>query len=66
MIAPAEAENNGLTAREVELLEVFAKGGSYKEAYIKGNGPASPSRSEAPEAVETVVATEEATPLESL
>ena len=32
MIAPAEAENNGLTAREVELLEVFAKGGSYKEA----------------------------------
>lgn len=32
LIEPAEAENNGLTAREVELLEVFAKGGSYKEA----------------------------------
>lgn len=31
-IEPAEAENNGLTPREVELLEVFAKGGSYKEA----------------------------------
>jgi DNA-binding NarL/FixJ family response regulator len=32
MIAAAETENNGLTAREVELLEVFAKGSSYKEA----------------------------------
>jgi len=32
MIEAAEAENNGLTAREVELLEVFAKGSSYKEA----------------------------------
>jgi DNA-binding NarL/FixJ family response regulator len=32
MIAAAESENNGLTAREVELLEVFAKGSSYKEA----------------------------------
>ncbi len=31
-IEPAEAEDNGLTAREIELLEVFAKGGSYKEA----------------------------------
>jgi DNA-binding NarL/FixJ family response regulator len=32
LIEAAEIENNGLTAREVELLEVFAKGGSYKEA----------------------------------
>jgi DNA-binding NarL/FixJ family response regulator len=32
MIEAAESENNGLTAREVELLEVFAKGSSYKEA----------------------------------
>lgn len=32
MVAIAEAENSGLTPREVELLEVFAKGGSYKEA----------------------------------
>lgn len=32
MIEAAEPENNGLTAREVELLEVFAKGSSYKEA----------------------------------
>lgn len=32
MIEAAEEENNGLTAREVELLEVFAKGSSYKEA----------------------------------
>jgi DNA-binding NarL/FixJ family response regulator len=32
LIEAAESENSGLTAREVELLEVFAKGGSYKEA----------------------------------
>lgn len=32
MVVAAEEENSGLTPREVELLEVFAKGGSYKEA----------------------------------
>jgi DNA-binding NarL/FixJ family response regulator len=32
MIAPAVEEDSGLTPREVELLEVFAKGSSYKEA----------------------------------
>jgi DNA-binding NarL/FixJ family response regulator len=32
IVAAAELENNGLTEREVELLEVFAKGASYKEA----------------------------------
>ncbi len=32
MVAPAGEENSGLTPREVELLDVFAKGGSYKEA----------------------------------
>jgi DNA-binding CsgD family transcriptional regulator len=32
LIEAAESENSGLTAREVELLEVFGKGGSYKEA----------------------------------
>lgn len=32
MVAAAEEEDSGLTPREVELLEVFAKGGSYKEA----------------------------------
>jgi DNA-binding NarL/FixJ family response regulator len=32
MVAMAEAEDSGLTPREIELLEVFAKGGSYKEA----------------------------------
>lgn len=31
-IEPAVQEDNGLTPREVELLEVFAKGSSYKEA----------------------------------
>lgn len=30
--APTGGENSGLTMREIELLEVFAKGGSYKEA----------------------------------
>lgn len=29
---PAEAEDSGLTPREVELLKIFAKGSSYKEA----------------------------------
>lgn len=32
LVAMAEEEDSGLTPREVELLEVFAKGGSYKEA----------------------------------
>jgi DNA-binding NarL/FixJ family response regulator len=32
LIAAAGSEDNGLTPREVELLEVFAKGSSYKEA----------------------------------
>lgn len=32
VIEPAIQEDNGLTPREVELLEVFAKGSSYKEA----------------------------------
>lgn len=32
MVAVAETEDNGLTAREIDLLQVFAKGGSYKEA----------------------------------
>lgn len=32
MIAPAIETDSGLTPREVELLEVFAKGSSYKEA----------------------------------
>jgi DNA-binding NarL/FixJ family response regulator len=32
LVAAADEEDNGLTPREVELLEVFAKGGSYKEA----------------------------------
>ncbi len=32
MVVTGEEENSGLTPREVELLEVFAKGGSYKEA----------------------------------
>jgi DNA-binding NarL/FixJ family response regulator len=31
-VAAAEELDSGLTGREVELLEVFAKGGSYKEA----------------------------------
>ena len=31
-MAVAQEENSGLTPREVELLEVFAKGESYKEA----------------------------------
>jgi penicillin-binding protein 1A len=71
-----KAAEDGLPVKDFEVpdnIEFFnidrasgTLGGSYKEAYIKGNGPASPSRSEAPEAVETVVATEEATPLESL
>ena len=32
LVAMAEEEDSGLTPREVELLGVFAKGGSYKEA----------------------------------
>jgi DNA-binding NarL/FixJ family response regulator len=32
LVAAAEHEDNGLTPREVELLEVFARGSSYKEA----------------------------------
>ncbi len=32
LVAVAAEENSGLTPREVELLEVFAKGESYKEA----------------------------------
>lgn len=31
-VAAAQEEDSGLTPREIELLEVFAKGGSYKEA----------------------------------
>lgn len=32
IIAAAVEEDNGLTPREIELLEVFARGSSYKEA----------------------------------
>jgi DNA-binding CsgD family transcriptional regulator len=32
MIEPAVQEDSGLTPREVELLQLFAKGGSYKES----------------------------------
>ncbi|MBD3729873.1 MAG: response regulator transcription factor [Sphingomonadales bacterium] len=32
LVEAAEAEDSGLTAREVELLQLFARGDSYKEA----------------------------------
>ncbi|MCW3849049.1 response regulator transcription factor [Sphingomonas sp. LB-2] len=32
MIEPAVQEDSGLTPREVELLQLFARGGSYKES----------------------------------
>ena len=32
LVEPAVQEDNGLTPREVELLQLFARGGSYKES----------------------------------
>jgi penicillin-binding protein 1A len=68
-----KAAEDGMPVRDfevpdnIEFVEIDRRsgyrGGKYKEAYIKGNGPPSYS---APKPAEEVVVTEEVTPLESL